>query len=85
MVRRQKQTILFLVSRANRGLQGGHRSPQISRDKNIHPKIEFIIGKSSVKNPKADPVKKWKGVFRLEKTADEIVAELRGYGIESID
>lgn len=64
--------------------------PEVRTSLNIMPGVDMGFEEDKgrfylVKNPKADPVKKWKGVFRLEKTADEIVAELRGYGIESID
>ena len=38
-----------------------------------------------VKNPNSDPIEKWRGAFRLNKTTDEIMAELRGYNVESID
>jgi bifunctional DNA-binding transcriptional regulator/antitoxin component of YhaV-PrlF toxin-antitoxin module len=38
-----------------------------------------------IKNPNADPVEKWRGVLRVKKTTDEIIEELRGYGIESVD
>jgi AbrB family looped-hinge helix DNA binding protein len=38
-----------------------------------------------VKNPDTDPIDKWCGRIKLSKSSDELVAELRGYGIESID
>lgn len=34
------------------------------------------------KNPNPDPIEKWRGVIKGKKTTDEIVAKLRGYGIE---
>ena len=38
-----------------------------------------------IKNPNSDPIEKWRGVIRGNKKTDEIIAELRGYGVESID
>lgn len=57
---------------------------------NIMPGIEVGFKEEKgrfylVKNPKIDPVEKWRGAIGMEKTPDEIIAELRGYGIEDID
>ena len=38
-----------------------------------------------IKNNKINPFDKWCGTLKLKKTADEIMSDLRGYGIESID
>ena len=38
-----------------------------------------------IKNPNSDPIEKWRGVIREKKRTDDIIAELRGYGVESID
>ena len=38
-----------------------------------------------VKNNDINPIDKWRGSLKLEKTTDEIMADLRGYGIESFD
>jgi AbrB family looped-hinge helix DNA binding protein len=57
---------------------------------NIMPGVEVGFVEESgrfylVKNPDADPIDKWCGRIRMSKSGDELVAELRGYGIESID
>ncbi len=38
-----------------------------------------------IKNPNSDPIEKWRGVIKDKKKTDEIIAELRGYGFESVD
>ena len=38
-----------------------------------------------IKNPNSNPVEKWRGVLRNKKQSDDLVAELRGYGLENID
>jgi AbrB family looped-hinge helix DNA binding protein len=38
-----------------------------------------------VKNNNINPIDKWRGSLKLEKKTDEIMADLRGYGIESFD
>ncbi len=38
-----------------------------------------------VRDPQDDPIENWRGRLRLGKSSDELVAELRGYGLESID
>lgn len=38
-----------------------------------------------VKNNNINPIDKWHGSLKLNKTTDEIMTDLRGYGIESID
>lgn len=62
--------------------------PRVRSSLNIVPgvDVEFEEEKGRfylIKTPKTDPIEKWRGVIRMNKTADEIVAELRGYGIES--
>ena len=64
--------------------------PKVRTSLNIMPGVDVGFEEEKgkfylVKNPKTDPIEKWRGVIREDKTADEIVAELRGYGIESID
>lgn len=38
-----------------------------------------------VKNADSDPIAKWRGALKTTKTTDVIMAELRGYGLESVD
>lgn len=38
-----------------------------------------------VKNNNIDPIDKWRGSLKLNNTTDEMMTDLRGYGIESID
>ena len=38
-----------------------------------------------VKNNNVNHIDKWRGTWKLKKTTNEIMADLRGYDIESID
>ena len=38
-----------------------------------------------VKTAPKDPIEKWRGTLRSEKSSDELLAEVRGYGLESVD
>ena len=38
-----------------------------------------------VKSADFDPIEKWRGALKTTKTTDVIMAELRGYGLESVD
>ena len=38
-----------------------------------------------VKNKRFNPIEKWRGCLKLNKKTDDIMADLRGYRIESID
>jgi hypothetical protein len=38
-----------------------------------------------VKNPGINPIEKWRGALKTKRSTDEIMTELRGYGVESID
>jgi AbrB family looped-hinge helix DNA binding protein len=64
--------------------------PKIRRAMNIMPGVEIgfkeIDGQFFlVKTPAIHPINKWRGAAKTAKTVDETVAELRGYGIESVD
>ena len=57
---------------------------------NIMPGVDVGFQKEKgkfylIKNPNSAPIEKWRGVLKLKKSSDEIMAELRGYGIENID
>jgi len=57
---------------------------------NIMPGVEVGFKEEKgnfylIKNPNEDPIEKWRGAFKAAKITDELIAELRGYGIESID
>ena len=57
---------------------------------NIMPGVEVGFKEEKgnfylIKNPNEDPIEKWRGAFKAAKTTDELIAALRGYGIESID
>ena len=38
-----------------------------------------------VKDAQNDPIEKWRGKLRSGKSSNELVADLRGYGLESVD
>lgn len=64
--------------------------PEVRVTLNIMPGVDVGFEQEEgrfylVKNPKANPIEKWRGALRIDKTTDDIVAELRGYGIESVD
>ena len=64
--------------------------PEIRRELNIMPGVDVGFKKVNgkffiVKTPNVDPIEKWRGIVKTKETTDEVVAELRGYGIESID
>jgi AbrB family looped-hinge helix DNA binding protein len=64
--------------------------PKVRASLNIMPGVDMGFEEEKgrfylVKNHKADPIEKWRGAIRLEKTTDEIMATQRGYGFESID
>ncbi|MEW6665517.1 MAG: AbrB/MazE/SpoVT family DNA-binding domain-containing protein [Thermodesulfobacteriota bacterium] len=64
--------------------------PKVRTSLNIMPGVDVGFEEEKgrfylVKNPGADPVERWRGVLKSPKTTDEIMKELRGYGIESVD
>ena len=64
--------------------------PRIREALNIMPGIEVDFQEEKgrfflVKNPRIDPIEKWCGALKAKRSTDEIMMELRGYGIESID
>jgi AbrB family looped-hinge helix DNA binding protein len=64
--------------------------PEVRTSLNIMPGVDVGFEEEKgrfylVKNPNADPVEKWRGALRVNKVTDEIMKDLRGYGIESID
>ena len=63
--------------------------PRIRTALNIMPGIEVDFQEEKgrfflVKNPGIDPIEKWCGALKTNRSPDEIIAELRGYGVESI-
>ncbi len=57
---------------------------------NISPGIDLIFQKDNEKyylsrNMEIDPIEKWRGALKSEKSTDELMKDIRGYGIESID
>lgn len=64
--------------------------PEVRTSLNIMPGVDVGFEEDKgrfylVKNPKKDPIEKWRGALRLNRNSNEIVAELRGYGIENIN
>jgi AbrB family looped-hinge helix DNA binding protein len=64
--------------------------PRIRAALNIMPGIEVNFKEEKgrfflVKNPGINPIEKWRGTLKTKRSTDEIMTELRGYGVESID
>lgn len=64
--------------------------PEVRMALNIMPGVHVGFRKERdkfylIKNPKVDPIEKWRGVIQSTKTSDAFVSELRGYEIEGID
>lgn len=64
--------------------------PDVREDMNIMPGVEMGFKKEKnryylVKNPDVNPIKKWRGAIKSKQNADEMIRNLRGYGLESID
>ena len=63
---------------------------EVRREMNLIPGLQVSFKTENgrfylVRDPNDDPIEKWRGRLRTEKSSDELVAELRGYGLESVD
>jgi len=64
--------------------------PEVRTDMNIMPGVEMGFKKEKdryylTKNLNTNPVEKWRGAIKSEMRTDDMIRNLRGYGIESID
>ena len=63
---------------------------EVREDMNIMPGVEMGFKKEKnryylTKNPIINPIEKWRGAVKSKKSTDEMIRNLRGYGIESVD
>lgn len=63
---------------------------EIRKAMNIMPGTDIVFEEKAgkfylLKNNQVDPIEKWRGTLTLKKSTNEIMVDLRGYDIESID
>ena len=63
---------------------------EVRTEMNIMPGVEMGFKKEKnryylTKNPKVNPIEKWRGAIKSKMCSDEMMKNLRGYGVESID